>query len=69
MDKLDSAYWQGSEPKTSKELREQILSALRAIQDWKDAADIQNSEDSLMIDAQIFWMKQLLKLSKVELKK
>lgn len=69
MNKLDLAYWQGREPKTPKELGEQIHSALRAIEDWVDAADIQNSEDSVMIEAQIFWMKQLLKLAKIELKK
>lgn len=69
MDKLDTAYWQGTEPKTPQELREQIHSALRAIEDWVDAADIQNPEDSVMIEAQIFWMKQLLKLATIELKK
>jgi|GEM_PF-2899618 len=68
MSDLDEAYWQGKEPKTTRELREQILEAVRAIQQWKDAADIQNAEDSVLIDAQIYWLEQLLKLSKVELK-
>lgn len=69
MDKNDLAYWQGEEPKTSEELREQIQSALRAIQQWKDAANIEDPQDNVMIDAQIFWMKQLLKLAHIELKK
>lgn len=66
---VNSAYWQGKEPKNSEELREQIKNALLALQQWKDAADIPNAEDSVMIDAQIFWLKELLKLASVELKR
>ena len=69
MDKNDLAYWQGKEPKTSMELREQILSAIRATEQWLDAAKIDDEQDRTMIFAQIFWLKQLLKLAKVELKK
>lgn len=66
---LNSSYWQGKEPKNSEELREQIKNALLALQQWKDAADIASAEDSVMIDAQIFWLKELLKLASVELKR
>lgn len=66
---LDSAYWQGKEPKNSKELKEQINSALLALRQWKDAADIPSAEDSVMIDAQIFWLEELLKLADIELKR
>lgn len=67
MDK-DEDYWQGKEPKTSEELRTQINSAIEATRQWLWAADLK-SEDSVMIEAQIFWLEQLIKLAKIELKK
>lgn len=68
MDKK-SAYWQGEEPKNSEELKEQIEEALLALQQWKDAANIPNIEDGVMIDAQILWLKELLYLAHIELKR
>ncbi|OGH07227.1 MAG: hypothetical protein A2171_02765 [Candidatus Levybacteria bacterium RBG_13_35_9] len=65
---INSAYWQGKEPKNSQELRDQIKNALLALKQWKDAANIPNTENSVMIDAQIYWLEELLKLSNVELK-
>ena len=67
MDTNDTAYWDGKEPKDSAELNEQVQSAVRAIQQWKDAANISRTEDGVMIDAQIFWLKQLLKLARIGL--
>ena len=67
MDANDIAYWDGKEPKTSEALNEQIQSAVSAIQQWKDAAGIPKIEDGVMIDAQIFWLQQLLKLARIEL--
>ncbi len=64
-----SAFWQGKEPKNSKELREQIKNALLAIRQNVDAANISSSEDSVMIEAQIFWLEELIKLSSIELKR
>lgn len=69
MDVNSTAYWQGKEPKTSKELKEQIEKALLVLQQWKDAANISNVQDSVMIDAQIFWLKELLKLANITLNK
>lgn len=69
MDKNDIAYWQGKEPKTSEELRKQIRSAVSATEDWLDAASNLSSEDRMLIYAQIFWLKQLLKLAHIEIKK
>lgn len=66
---INSAYWQGKEPKNSKELRDQVDSALSALKQWKDAADIPNIEEGVMIDAQIFWLEQLLKMANIELKR
>lgn len=68
MDKSDIAYWQGKEPKTTEELKKQILSAIRASEQWLDAAKIDDEDDRMMVYAQIFWLKQLLKLARVELK-
>jgi ABC-type amino acid transport substrate-binding protein len=65
---LNSAYWQGSEPKNSEELRDQINRALLALKQWKSAANIPSAEDSVMIDAQVFWLEELLKLANIELK-
>lgn len=65
---INSDYWQGKEPKNSEELKEQIDKTLLALQQWKDAANIPSTEDNVMIDAQIFWLKELLKLSNIELK-
>lgn len=68
MDKNDLAYWQGKEPKNTEELRREILSAVRASEQWLDAANIPDEQDRVMIYAQIFWLKQLLKISRVDLK-
>lgn len=68
MDDLDRSYWQGDEPRTSLELNNQIAKAIDAIRQWKNAADIQDSESDVMIDAQIVWLEQLLKLADVEMK-
>lgn len=38
------------------------------MQQWKDAANIPNTEEGVMIDAQILWLKELLKLADIELK-
>jgi len=64
---VNSAYWQGKEPKSSEELRKQINLALLALKQWLDAADIQSSEDSVMIYAQIIWLEELLKMAQIEL--
>ena len=61
------AYWQGKEPKKTEALNKQIKEAVIALEQWIDAANISNSEDGIMIYAQIFWLKELLKLSKIEL--
>ena len=68
MDANDTAYWDGKEPKNSEELNDQIQSAVRAIQQWKDAAHIPKTEDGVMIEGQIFWLKQLLKLARIDLR-
>lgn len=64
---VNSAYWQGKEPKSSEELRNQINRALLALKQWLDAADISSAEDNVMIYAQIVWLEELLKLSRIEL--
>jgi len=65
---MNSAYWQGKEPKSSEELRNQINRALLALKQWLDAADIPSAEDSVMIYAQIVWLEELLKLASIKLK-
>ncbi len=65
----DDAYWQGKEPKNSKELVKQINNAVLATRQWLDYADIEDAEKSVMIEAQIYWLEQLLKLAKIKLKK
>lgn len=69
MDTNSDAYWQNKEPKSMKELNEQIKSAILAIRQWTDAANIERSEDSAMIEAQIYWLEELLKLAHIELKR
>lgn len=54
MNKNDIAYWQGKEPKSSEELREEIQSALTATEQWLDAAEISDEQDRAMVSAQIF---------------
>lgn len=66
---LNRSYWQGKEPKTSEELRDQIKKALLSLRQWKNIANIPSSEDSIMIEAQIFWLEQLLKIADIELQK
>ena len=68
MDTNSAAYWQNKEPKTTEELNTQIKNALLAIRQWVDAANIDNPENSVMIEAQIFWLEELLKLAKIELR-
>lgn len=68
MDTNSAVYWQNKELKTTEELNVQIKKALLATRQWVDAANIDNSEDSVMIEAQIFWLEELLKLAKIELK-
>jgi len=68
MDKNSAAFWQNKEPKTTEELNNQIKNALLAIRQWVDAANIDNPENSIMIEAQIVWLEELLKLAKTELK-
>ncbi|NMB47920.1 hypothetical protein GYA13_00540 [Candidatus Kuenenbacteria bacterium] len=63
-----AAYWQGKEPKNTEELNKQIERALLAIRQWVDVANIKNSEDRVMIEAQIVWLEELLKLSDINLK-
>lgn len=65
---IDSNYWQGEEPKNTEELNLQIESAVQAISQWVDVADSLRSEESVMIEAQIYWLEQLLKLSRINLK-
>ena len=57
------------EPRNTEELIKQINDAIFALRQWVDAANIQSSEDSVMIEAQIYWLEQLLKLARIELKK
>jgi len=68
MDANSKMYWQDKEPKTTAELNGQIQSAMLATRQWVDAANISNSEDGLMIEAQIIWLEELLKLAEIELK-
>lgn len=68
MNENSAAFWQNKEPKTTKELNTQIKNAILAIRQWVDAANINSSENSVMIEAQIFWLEELLKLGKIELK-
>ena len=56
------------EPKNTEELVKQINDAILATRQWVDAANIQSSEDSVMIEAQIYWLERLLKLASIELK-
>lgn len=69
MDTNSAAYWQNKEPKSTKELNNEIKKAVLAIRQWTDAANIESSEDSVMIEAQIFWLEELLKLAHVEFKR
>ncbi|EKE21537.1 MAG: hypothetical protein ACD_7C00199G0004 [uncultured bacterium] len=68
MDANSVAYWQNKEPKSTEELNKQIKSAILAIRQWTDAANIENSGDSAMIEAQIYWLEELFKLAHIELK-
>lgn len=66
--KNNSTYWQGDKPKDTKELQKQINRAILALRQWIDAANIDNAEDSAMIEAQLFWLEELLKISQIKLK-
>ncbi len=67
MDKLSTAYWQGKEPKTTEELREEIASALTAASQWLGDAEM-SDDDRTLVDAQLFWLRELLKLANIEIK-
>jgi hypothetical protein len=60
----------GSEekPRNAADLNRQISNATLAIRQWTDAADIPNGEDRAMIEAQIDWLEELLKLARVDLR-
>ncbi len=68
MDKLDVAYWQGKEPKTTKELQDEIQSALRAAFQWLGVTEM-SDEDRALVEAQIYWLRELLKLGDIQIKK
>ena len=66
MDRIDEAYWQGKQPKTTEELQHEIRLAVQAAEEWLGAAQI-DPDDSTMVYAQIYWLKQLLGLARIEL--
>ena len=67
MVKIDMAYWQGSEPKTNEELQDQLQEAVIAAFQWLNVAKI-DDDDKMMVYAQIYWLQELLKLSRIELR-
>lgn len=74
MDNNNSSVWWGEmkKPETTQELVEQINDAIKATRQWLAAAEIKetgdNEGDTMMIEAQIDWLQDLINLADIQIK-
>lgn len=65
---IDETIYVPTVPKNTKQLKTEISTAIQAIRDWLWASQV-DPESFVLIDPQIEWLEDLLKIADIELNK